>query len=64
MRTPYTGDAGILLLMKGQLTLGKVKLQSFFNRRFQGEGQVKNHFEYQQYPLLQTDLDGCDVDNH
>ena len=26
MSTPYVGDAGILLLMKGKLTTGKVKL--------------------------------------
>ena len=25
MYTPYAGDAGMLLLMKGKLTIGKVK---------------------------------------
>jgi hypothetical protein len=35
-----SGDAGILLLMKGKLTIGKVKSSSFvFNLPpFQGEG--------------------------
>ena len=30
MLTPYTGDAGRLLLMKGKLTIGNVKSSHLF----------------------------------
>ena len=49
MYIAYAGDAGILLLMKGKLTIcHKVLFLIFLRCKFQGEGQGKKHtFEYQ-----------------
>ena len=47
--TPYAGDAGILLLMKGKLTIWshrvclRVLFLIFLCCRFQGQGQGKKH---------------------
>jgi hypothetical protein len=70
--TSYAGGAGILLLTKGKLTIGKVKSSHcrrvlfliFLHCRFQGVGQGKKQtFDCQQYPLLQAHMDRCDADN-